>query len=158
MQPAKVVFNGLWGFNLIRAMLLSGIGEPYNPVNHTGSLGRGLTNGYTPATSNASVPLNVGANAYVSGNAAGGGYAIMDLNEVNPKYSHTDDLTFMGGVSLSFGNYLGSGPNTFTTHLPGRTNFGSTWKASLKDEKIPQKITATLSGTGPNLPLLEHYR
>ena len=81
----------------------------------------------------------------------------MDLNEVNPKFSHTDDLSFMGGVRLSYGNYLGSGPNTFTTHLPSRTNFGSTWKASLKDEKIPQKVTATLSGTGPNLPLLEHY-
>ena len=52
---------------------------------------------------------------------------------------------------------LGSGPNTFTTQLPSRTNFGSTWKACLKDLKIPQKITATLSGTGPNLPLLEHY-
>ena len=69
VQPAKVVFNGLWGFNLIRLMLLSGMGTPYDPVNHTGSLGRGLANGYTPSTSSASVKLNVGANAYVSGNA-----------------------------------------------------------------------------------------
>lgn len=157
VQPAKVVFNGLWGFNLIRAMLLSGIGVPYDPVAHTGSLGRGLADGYYPGTSSASVQLDVGANTYVSGNASGGGYGIMDLNEVNPAFSHADDLTFMGGVLLSYGNYLGSGPNTFTTQLPRRTNFGSTWKAGLKDLKIPQKITATLSGTGPNLPLLEHY-
>ncbi len=157
VQPARVVFNGLWGFNIIRSMLLSGIGVPYDPVKHTGSLGRGLTFGYTPTTSSASVQLNIGANTYCSGNAAGGGYSIMDLNEVNPAFSHADDLTFMGGVNLSFGNYLGSGPNTFTTHLPSKTNFGSAWKASLKDEKIPQKIRATLSGTGPNLPLLEHY-
>src|SRR5512143_3518225 len=138
-------------------MLLSGAGVPYDPITHTGSLGRGLTEGYYPATSSASVKLDVGANTYCSGNAAGGGFSIMDLNEVNPKYDHSSDLTFMGGVSLSFGNYMGSGPNTFTTHLPSRTNFGSTWKAGLKDEKIPSKITATLSGTGPNLPLLEHY-
>ena len=156
-QPAKVVFNGIWGFNLIRLMLLSGIGNPYDPVKHTGSLGRGLTEGYYPSTSSASVQLSVGANAYCSGNAAGGGYNIMDLNEVNPKYNHSSDLSFMGGVSLGFGSYIGSGPNTFTTQLPSRTNFGSTWKASLKDSKIPAKITATLSGTGPNLPLLEHY-
>jgi len=58
---------------------------------------------------------------------------------------------------LSFGNYIGSGPNTFTTMTPGANNFGSTWKASIKDEKLPTKITATLSGTGPTLPLLEHY-
>ena len=64
VQPAKVVFNGLWGYNLIRSMLLSGIGTPYNPINHTGSLGRGLTNGYYPTTSSASVQLNVGANTY----------------------------------------------------------------------------------------------
>ena len=87
VQPAKVVFNGIWGYNLIRLMLLSGMGVPYDPVTHTGSLGRGLANGYTPATSSASVQLNVGANAYVSGNAAGGGYSIMDLNEVNPDYN-----------------------------------------------------------------------
>ena len=155
IQPAKVVFNGLWGFNLIRIMLLSGIGVPYNPTNHTGSLGRGLANGYYPTTSSASVQLNIGGNTYSGGNAAGGGYSIMELNEVNPNYTHP--TTFLGGVSLGFGSYLGSGPGTFSSHLPSRTNFGSTWKASLVDEKIPQKITATLSGTGPNLPLLENY-
>ncbi len=70
-----------------------------------------------PATSSASVKLNVGANAYVSGNAAGGGFSIMDLNEVNPAFSHADDLTFMGGVNLGFGSYLGGGPSTFSGHL-----------------------------------------
>ncbi len=123
IQPAKVVFNGIWGYNLIRIMRLSGIGVPYDPVNHTGSLGRGLANGYTPTTSSASVQLNIGANTYSCGNAAGGGYNIMDLNEVNSKYTHP--TTFMGGVSLGFGGYLGSGPGTLTTHLPSRTNFGS---------------------------------
>ncbi len=157
VQPAKVVFNGLWGYNLIRTMLLSGIGQPYDPVSHTGSLGRGLQFGYYPTTSSASVPLDIGANTYCSGNGSGGGYAIMDLNEVNPNYKHTDDLTFMGGVSLSFGTYLGGGPSTFINYFPGLTTFGSAWKASIKDQRIPQKITATLSGTGPTLPVLEHY-
>ena len=157
VQPAKVVFNGLWGFNIIRLMLLSGMGVTYDPVNHTGSLGRGLANGYTPSTSSASIKLNIGANAYVSGNAAGGGYNIMDLNEVNPKFSHADDLTFMGGVNLGFGTYLGGGPSTFSGILPNRTAFGSAWKASLKDQKLITNVTATLSGTGPNLPLLENY-
>ena len=157
VQPAKVVFNGIWGFNLVRLMLLSGMGTPYNPVAHTGSLGRGLANGYTPATSSASIKLNVGANAYVSGNASGGGFSIMDLNEVNPAFSHADDLTFMGGVNLGFGGYLGGGPSTFSGILPNRTTLGSTWKASLKDQKLVNNVTANLSGTGPNLPLLENY-
>ena len=44
----KLFLTGIWGFNLVRLMLLSGIGNPYDPVAHTGSLGRGLANGYTP--------------------------------------------------------------------------------------------------------------
>jgi gluconate 2-dehydrogenase alpha chain len=155
VQPTKLVFNGLWGFNLLRIMLLSGMGVPYNPTSQTGSLGRGLTNGYYPTTSSASVQLSIGGNTYSCGNGAGGGYNIMDLNEVNPDYKHP--TTFLGGVSLSYGSYLGGGPGTFSSHLPGRTNFGSAWKASIVNEKIPSKLTATLSGTGPNLPLLENY-
>ncbi|HLN46437.1 MAG TPA: GMC family oxidoreductase N-terminal domain-containing protein [Candidatus Sulfotelmatobacter sp.] len=155
IQPAKVIANNIWGFNLVRLMLLSGVGVPYNPINHTGSLGRGLANGYYPTTSSATVDLNIGANTYSCGNAAGGGYAIMDLNEVNPNYKHP--TTFLGGISLSYGGYQGAGPGTLTTHLPGRTSFGSAWKASLVDEKLPAKLTARLSGTGPTLPLLENY-
>jgi gluconate 2-dehydrogenase alpha chain len=155
VQPAKVVFNGLWGYNIVRLMLLSGMGVPYNSTNHTGSLGRGLANGYTPATSSASVQLDVGGNSYSCGNAAGGGFNILDLNEVNPDWKHP--TTFLGGVSLGYGGYLGSGPGTFSTHLPSRTNFGGTWKASLVDEKLPQKVTANLSVSGPNLPLLENH-
>ena len=155
-QPAKVVFNGLWGHNLIRAMRLSGIGNPYNPVTHTGSLGRGLQFGYYPSTSSASVQINSGSNDYCCGNASGGGFGIMDLNDANPNFKHTDDLTWMGGVLLSFGTYRGSGPNTFSPMTPSKTGFGSTWKAGLKDSKIPTKITATLGGTGPTLPILEN--
>ena len=40
VQPAKTFVNTLWGFNIIRLMLLSGIGNPYNPTSITGSLGR----------------------------------------------------------------------------------------------------------------------
>ncbi len=40
VQPGKVFFNGLWGFNIIRSMLLSGIGTQYNPTTVTGSLGQ----------------------------------------------------------------------------------------------------------------------
>lgn len=121
VQPAKVVFNGLWGFNIIRMMLLSGMGVPYNPTDHTGSLGRGLTNGYYPSTSSASVKLSIGGNTYSCGNGSGGGYNIMDLNEVNPDYTHP--TTFLGGVSLSFGGYLGSAGHIFQS-LAKQNNIG----------------------------------
>ncbi len=156
VQPAKVVFNGLWGYNVVRLMLLSGVGNAYNPVTHTGSVGRGLSEGYYPSTSSASVELNMGANTYCAGNAAGGGYAFLDLNEVNPEYTHP--ATCLGHIAGNYiGDYLGSGPGTISTHLPSRTSFGSTWKAGLKDEKLPTKIRFGIGTSGPTLPVLEHF-
>jgi len=156
IQPAKVVFNGLWGYNVVRLLQLSGIGNQYDPVKRTGSVGRGLSEGYTPSTSGASVQLNIGANTYCSGNAAGGGYAMLDFTDVNPNFTHP--TTFIGGVGGTYiGDYLGSGPNTFTSTLPSRTNFGSTWKAGLKDAKIPTKIRFGLGASGPMLPVYEHF-
>ncbi len=156
VQPAKTVFNGLWGYNIVRLMLLSGVGTPYDPVGKTGSVGRGLTEGYTPSTSGASVQLDIGANTYCAGNGAGGGYAFLDLNEVNPDWKHP--TTFLGHIAGNYvGDYLGSGPSTITSHLPSRTAFGSTWKAGLQDEKIPSKIRFGLGASGPALPMLEHF-
>jgi len=156
VQPAKTVFNGLWGYNIVRLLLLSGIGNPYDPVKQTGSVGRGLCEGYSPSTSSASVQLNIGANTYCAGNGAGGGYAMMDLNEVNPDYKHP--TTFLGHIGGNYiGDYMGSGPATITSHLPSRTAFGSTWKAGLKDEKIPSKIRFGIGTSGPTLPMLEHF-
>lgn len=156
VQPAKVVFNGLWGYNIIRLMLLSGIGTPYDPIQQTGSLGRGLSEGYYPGVSGASVQLDIGSNDYCAGNGAGGGYAFMDLNEANLNYTHP--TTFLGHIAGNYvGDYRGSGPGTISSHLPSKTAFGSTWKAGLKDEKIPSKIRFGIGTSGPTLPVLEHF-
>jgi gluconate 2-dehydrogenase alpha chain len=156
IQPAKAVFNGLWGYNIVRLLLLSGIGNPYDPVKQTGSVGRAVSEGYTPSTASASVQLNIGANTYCAGNGAGGGFAFLDLNEVNPNFKHP--TTFLGGIAgTGAGDYLGSGPSTITSHLPSRTAFGSAYKASVKDEKIPSKIRFGIGASGPTLPMLEHF-
>jgi len=155
-QPARVVFNGLWGYNIVRLLLISGIGTPYDPVKQTGSLGRGIQDGYLPSTASASVKLSIGGNAYCSGNGSGGGYSIMDLNEANPAYTHPTN--FLGHIGATgFGGYLGGGPNMIATHLPSRTSLGSTYKASLKDEKLPQTLTFSIGAAGPTIPVLENF-
>ncbi|MDQ1281042.1 MAG: family oxidoreductase, partial [Thermoproteota archaeon] len=157
IQPAAVVFNGIWGFNLTRLMLLSGVGnswKQYDPVTVTGTIGRGLTNGYAPSVTSVRGTLNMGGNAYSSGNAAGGGYEIMDFADDN--FDHTGQ-NFIGGAPISFGGYLGSGPNMLQTHLPSRTAFGSTWKASLKDEKLPSKLTLSFGTAGTEIPTKDWY-
>ena len=155
VQPAKVVYNALWGFNLIRMMMTSGIGTNYNPVTQTGSLGRAPTElgdanlGLTLGT------INIGANAYCTGNGWGGGYQINDFADDN--FDHTG-LDFIGGGPISVGNYVGSGPNNFTFLSPSPDNMGSTWKATQKDSKLltKQTLISTIFG-GPQIPEKSMY-
>jgi gluconate 2-dehydrogenase alpha chain len=151
VQPAKVFYNGLWGFNLVRLMLLSGLGTPYNPTTVTGSLGRGTQFG-TPPPNVASVTgtLNIGANLYPAGNAEGGAVDILDLADDN--FDHTG-LNFIGGGMLRMGVYPGSGPaNLEIASGVGAASMGSKFKASLKNYYLPTTTPITLSMDGPELP------
>ncbi len=154
VQPAKVVFNGIWGYNIVRLMLLSGIGKPYNPVTATGSLGRGLTDGYAPTVTSVRGTIEMGANAYSSGNASGGGYNILDF--ADDAFDHKG-LNFIGGASVGVGGYAGSAPSLITQYLPGKDNFGKTWKAGLKDTKLPTRRTVASSPSGPEIPTKDQY-
>lgn len=155
IQPAKVIFNGIWGYNIIRLMLLSGIGKPYNPVDATGSLGRGLTDGYSPGVTNVRGTLeDIGGNAYSSGNASGGGFKILDFADDN--FDH-NGLNFIGGSAITIGGYLGSAPNLITANNPAKENFGSQWKTRLKDNKLPTRLTVSSSPSGPEIPTKDQF-
>ena len=47
MQPAEVVVLSAWTPNSVRLLLLSEIGEPYDPVTAKGTLGKNLTHQVT---------------------------------------------------------------------------------------------------------------
>ena len=59
-QPASLVFLASWTFNNTRLLLLSGIGEPYDPATGRGTVGRNLTHQVTvgAATAFFDQPLN----------------------------------------------------------------------------------------------------
>lgn len=154
IQPAKTVFNGIWGFNLVRLMLLSGIGKPYDPVTISGSLGRAPTMGDGPGVTNASGTLNMSVNTYSSGNQAGGGFVMLDLADDN--FDHKGQ-NFIGGAGISYGNYLGAGPNMVTAFNASKTSWGSAWKKGLKDMKLPTKLTVSFAPSGPELPTKDQY-
>jgi len=70
-QPADLVFLASWTFNNTRLLLLSGLGDPYDPAAGTGTLGRNLTHQVqTGARSFFEKPLNrfmgVGQPGFVS--------------------------------------------------------------------------------------------
>jgi gluconate 2-dehydrogenase alpha chain len=59
-QPAELVFLGSWTLNNTRLLLLSGIGEPYDPATGQGAVGRNLTHqvSFTAAVAFFEKPLN----------------------------------------------------------------------------------------------------
>ena len=59
-QPASLVILASWTFNNTRLLLLSGIGEPYDPATNHGAVGRNLTHQVSVSTVNAffDQPLN----------------------------------------------------------------------------------------------------
>jgi gluconate 2-dehydrogenase alpha chain len=160
VQPAKVFYVGLWGFNIPRLLQLSGIGQPYNPVTVTGSMGRGPQYGIPPPNvASVSGTLPIGANLYPSGNAEGGAVDILDLADDN--FSHTG-LNFVGGGMIRLGTYPGGGPKLYDRTQGIATLFGpgaqgSAFKASLKDFYLPTKTKVTLSMDGPELPDTRWY-
>jgi gluconate 2-dehydrogenase alpha chain len=152
VQPAKVFYNGLWGFNVPRLFLLSGMGTPYNPATTEGSMGRGPQYGVPPPqVASVTGILDVGGNAYPSGNAEGGAVDILDLADDN--FDHKG-LDFIGGGMLRMGTYYGGGPANLID-IAGQVSaasMGSQFKAGLKDYYLLTKTKVSLSLDGPNLP------
>jgi gluconate 2-dehydrogenase alpha chain len=157
IQPGKVFFNGLWGHNIVKLMLHSGIGNPYNPANATGSLGRGIAMGVPPPVRLAIGTLNnIGGNGYPAGNGYGGGYTMRDLADDN--FDHKG-LNFIGGAYPFVGTYLGGGPNNFAFYAdqPTPDMIGGTFKASLKDAFLPTKTTMVFAPSGISPPVTDWY-
>jgi gluconate 2-dehydrogenase alpha chain len=162
-QPGKVFFNGLWGYNMIRTMWLSGVGVPYkwnsDPTMVSGSLGRGLTNGYLPykgTSVSASLP-NIGGNSYPAGNGSGGSVDIYDLMDDN--FDHTGiNPPFIGGSQVGAGGYPGGGPGNITfAGGSSSANMGGTFKATQKDKYLPTKTSLGATPFAHDLPTTDNY-
>ncbi len=83
-QPAGLVFLASWTLNNTRLLLLSGIGEPYDPETGKGTVGRNLTHQVTiPA---ATVFFEKPLNGFMGAGSAGiaiGDFDAMDHSHVN---------------------------------------------------------------------------
>jgi gluconate 2-dehydrogenase alpha chain len=155
VQPGTVFVDALSWFSVPRLMLISGVGNAYNPTTVTGSVGRGLSWSAAAGTAGASGVLNMGYNAYPAGNASGGGYNILDWADDN--FDHTG-LNFIGGGSMGTGTYHGSGPNNLgIANSASAANIGSAYKAAQKNAYLPTKTGVGLSAAATTLPLTSYY-
>ncbi|TMI58765.1 hypothetical protein E6H14_04590, partial [Candidatus Bathyarchaeota archaeon] len=161
IQPGTVFFNGMWGYNMIRLMLLSGVGAPYvwnsDPTAVSGTVGRGMTNGYSPyrGTNVSGTLSNIGGNAYPAGNAGGGSVDIYDLMDDN--FNHKD-LGFIGGSQIGVGGYPGGGPGNITfAGGVSSASMGGTFKTSQKDKYLQTKTVLSSTPFAPDLPTTDNY-
>ena len=121
-QPAGLVFLASWTLNNTRLLLLSGIGEPYNPQDGKGTLGRNLTHQILigAATAFFEKPLN----RFMGSGAAG-----VCINDFDGDVFDHSELPFLrGGHLLALS--MGYRPIANFGILPpsAKAGWGSAWK------------------------------
>jgi gluconate 2-dehydrogenase alpha chain len=121
-QPADLVVLASWTLNNTRLLLLSGVGEPYNPSTGTGTVGRNLTHqvSFSPVLAFFEKPLN----KFMGSGAAG--VLIGDFS--GHVLDHTQ-LPFIRGGTLQAPSH-GYGPLGTFGAVPKsvETKWGSAWK------------------------------
>jgi gluconate 2-dehydrogenase alpha chain len=121
-QPANLVILASWTFNNIRLLLLSGIGERYDPATGKGTLGRNLTHQVVFAGAYAfyDKPLN----RFMGGAAAG--IQIADFD--GDVFDHSN-LQFLRGGTIAASAY-GTQPISGFGTVPQsvKSRWGAEWK------------------------------
>ncbi len=121
-QPAELVFLASWTLNNTRLLLLSQIGQPYDPVTGKGNLGRNLTHQvYFPsATAFFDKPLN----RFMGAGAAG-----IRVNDLDGDVFDHSGVPFLRGGTLEAVS-LGYRPIANFGVVPRtvKANWGSEWK------------------------------
>ena len=121
-QPAELVFLASWTLNNTRLLLLSGIGEPYNPETGKGTVGRNLTHQvYFPAsTAFFEKPLN----RFMGSGAAG--VCVSDFD--GDSFDHNGLAFLRGGTLLALS--VGYRPIANFGIVPQtvKAGWGSDWK------------------------------
>ena len=122
-QPADLVVLASYTFSNTRLMLLSGIGEPYDPATGRGVVGRNYS--YQP-TGNVQLFFDDRVlNSFIGG--GGQGNAIDDFNADN--FDH-GGLDFIGGAYVQA---MSHGATPIRSHPvpPGTPRWGSGWKRAV---------------------------
>ena len=125
-QPAELIVMGAFTLSNIRLMLLSKIGQPYDPASNTGVVGRNWT--YQVGGAGASVWYEDRILNRFMGSGANG-YCLDEYNGDN--FDHSG-LGFFGGGNIACNNTGARPIQQFGPLPPGTPTWGSGWKAAVK--------------------------
>jgi gluconate 2-dehydrogenase alpha chain len=129
-QPAEVVVLSAWTPNSVRLLLLSDIGEKYNPVTAKGTLGKNLTHQVTSGASGMLV-FRERLNLFMGSGAVG--YGISDFD--GDMKEEVPEKILRGGAFLR-GAATGEGPAGSFGRIPkdaAPRNWGAAWKKAAID-------------------------
>ena len=141
-QPADLVVLGAFTLSNIRLLLLSQIGQPYDPQANTGVVGRNFS--YQVIGANAVGWYNDRILNRFMGSGANG-YCIDEFNSDN--FDHSD-LGFFGGGLISANNAGARPIQSFGPLPPGTPAWGSGFKAALK-QYYNSSVSFGLQGESP---------
>ena len=126
-QPANIVISCAFAQHNVHLLLLSKIGEPYDPVGNTGVVGRNYAYQITSAVD---VFLNENLNPFMGAGALG--QAIDEFNGDN--FDHGPH-GFIGGGYIAL--WSTGGRPILQHYLPeGTPKWGAGWKQALKDNYL----------------------
>ena len=125
-QPADLVILSAFQFHNVHLMLLSGIGQPYNPITNEGVVGRNFAY-QNISTIKAFFGKDVHTNNFIG--AGGAGVGVDDFNADN--FDH-GKYGFVGG-SPFWVNRAGVKPISGLPVPQGTPGWGSKWKAAVAD-------------------------
>lgn len=123
MQPADLVFLASWTLNNTRLLLLSNIGEPYDPLANKGTVGRNLT--HQVSVPGATLFFDQPLNRFMGSGASG--ITVGDFN--GDLFDHSALPFLRGGNFLALSN--GNRPIANFGVMPPsvNSNWGSEWKS-----------------------------
>lgn len=145
--PADIVCITAYQIDNVRLMLLSGIGQPYDPTTGKGTVGRNysyqtnsLVNGFFDG---------VTMNPFIGGGALG--VQIDDFNGDNFDHSALD---FIGGAGVLVNSTGGRPINKMDNLRPGTRRWGSDWK---KGYARDYQTAGTVMCQGTSMPTRNNY-
>ena len=146
-QPADLIILSAYQLSNVHLMLLSGIGQPYDPVTGKGVVGRGYT-----YTNSGGASLYFDEDMHMNPFMATGGTSSV-CDDFNGDVYDIGKLGFIGGHQLSAG-HQGARPIGYHPTPKGTPKWGSEWKAAVASS---YNHTMGIGGSGAVMAYNQNY-
>ncbi|KGT87054.1 GMC family oxidoreductase [Enterobacter cancerogenus] len=146
-QPADIVCFTAYQMDNVRLMLLSGVGEKYDPLTGRGTIGRNYN--YQTCSSVTGFFDNEYMNPFI-----GGGALAVQIDDFNGDNFDHSDLDFIGGAGIMGFSTNGRPIQNMNGLRPGTKRWGSEWKAGYARD---YQTAGTIFCQGTSMPMRDAF-